>query len=229
VAAAGCRYGAFFNVHIPRQRGDWHKIDLLLRFVEGIGVPTVTRDMRIVLTERECQWAAAQWTALGLPGDVPVVGVMAGGRGGKRHPLHRLVETVGELHAGGRRVAVFVGPEDRALLDGLRRQLPEGVTVIPPFAVREFAALLARCAVIVTPDSGPMHLAVALGVPTVAVLQSVASLWYRPRGEQHHVLYNERGVPTAAVVEAVETVLARLIETVLAPARRQPASHAARR
>ncbi|WP_424779336.1 glycosyltransferase family 9 protein, partial [Onishia taeanensis] len=41
----------------------------------------------------------------------------------------------------------------------------------PPQPLRDFAALVARSGVLISPDSGPLHLAAALEVPTIALMQ----------------------------------------------------------
>ncbi|HUR26849.1 MAG TPA: glycosyltransferase family 9 protein, partial [Planctomycetota bacterium] len=50
-------------------------------------------------------------------------------------------------------------------------------------------ALLARCAVFVTNDSGPMHLAAALGTPTVGLFGPETPLLYGPLGARVKALY----------------------------------------
>ncbi len=207
VAAADSRYRAFFNVHVPRSPNADHKVDLLPSVLQGIGIPPVTRDMSVALTEAERQQAKDRWEGLGFPNDVAVVGIIVGGRGTKRLSRSDLFETVARLLKRAARVALLVGPEEREMVGVLREAMPS-TTVVPPLELRDFAALLARFAVVVTADTGPMHLAVALGVPTVAILQSKASRFYRPLGPQHRVLYDERGVRPAAVAAAVEGLLA---------------------
>ena len=208
VAAASSRYRAAFNVLVPRPTGHRHKIDLLLGVLEDIGIPPVTRDMKVALTEEERRQATRQWAALGLPDAQAVVGVMVGGRGGKRLPMQHLVETVAGIRQRAH-VALLVGPEEQELIGTLRQAMPEEVTIIPPLPLREFAALLARFALVVTADTGPMHLAVAVGVPTVALLRSEASLRYRPLGARHRVLYDEQVVAPNAVIAAVDAILRR--------------------
>ncbi len=207
VAAASSRYRAAFNVLVPRRTGDHHKIDLLLGVLEDIGIPPVTRDMKVVLSEGERLQATRQWEAFGLPDTKAVVGILVGGRGNKRLPMDHLVETVVRLRQRAAHVALLVGPEERDLVGTLRQSMPEGVTIILPLPLRDFAALLARFALVVTADTGPMHLAVALGVPTVALLRSEASLRYRPRGARHRVLYDEHGIAPDAVIAAVDSIL----------------------
>jgi len=58
-------------------------------------------------------------------------------------------------------------------------------------SVRESAALLTRARVYVGHDSGPMHLAAAVGTPCVAVFSSrnLPGEWF-PNGDRHRVVYH---------------------------------------
>ena len=58
------------------------------------------------------------------------------------------------------------------LVDRARSAFPPGVPVVDVVggeSLIELAALLARCTMYVTGDTGPMHLAAAVGTPVVAV------------------------------------------------------------
>jgi ADP-heptose:LPS heptosyltransferase len=77
---------------------------------------------------------------------------------------------------------------------------------------------VARCAVFVSGDSGPMHLAAAVGVPTVAIFSTLQSRHYRPRGARHRSLFNELGVALEPVVAAVAAVLAGVDAPAVSPA-----------
>jgi len=53
----------------------------------------------------------------------------------------------------------------------------------------ELAAIMARCRLVLGVDSGPLHLAVALGVPTVHLFGPVDSRAFGPWGDPaHHIV-----------------------------------------
>ena len=66
-------------------------------------------------------------------------------------------------------VVVAGSPGERALCAAVASQCPGAVDLCGKTSLTELAALLKRAAVVVTNDSGPMHLAVALGRPVVGV------------------------------------------------------------
>lgn len=82
-----------------------------------------------------------------------------------------------ELAASGLDVVVAWGPgeEDRA-----RRVVDNagaGVSLAPPTSILDLAALLGEATLVIGGDTGPVHLAASLGIPTVAVF--LASDWRR--------------------------------------------------
>lgn len=72
----------------------------------------------------------------------------------------------GELRAG---VYLLWGPGERELAERVRSLMREDATIIPPMGLKSLAALIARCDAFIGGDSGPLHLASALGVPVVGI------------------------------------------------------------
>ena len=65
--------------------------------------------------------------------------------------------------------------------------------------LRQLAALISECDAFITNDSGPMHMASALYVPTVAIFGSTDSVATGPFGEGHKIV--SRGLPCAPCLE----------------------------
>jgi ADP-heptose:LPS heptosyltransferase len=103
------------------------------------------------------------WRSWGL--DAESVALFLGARAEKRLPAEWFLELCGHLRAAGRRVALMGGPAERERLKGLA--IPKGVVVAPELPLREFAAAVVNARAVLTADTGPMHLCVAAGVPTV--------------------------------------------------------------
>ena len=86
--------------------------------------------------------------------------------GTKRWPYYP--ELAGELAADARVVVVGSGA-DKALADAIVAAAPHAIDATGRLSLLASAELLGRCAVLVTNDSAPMHLASAMGTPTVAI------------------------------------------------------------
>jgi len=123
------------------------------------------------LTDPERAEGKALWDSWGLGGDS--VAIFVGARAEKRWPLENFLGLAGRIGAAGRRCVLFGGPAEKALVEGLG--LPAGSFLAPSLPLRRFASALAQARAVVTADTGPMHLAVALGVPTVELFLGSAT------------------------------------------------------
>lgn len=105
----------------------------------------------------------ASWASWGL--DAQTVALFLGARAEKRLDPSWFVDLAARVAASGRKVALLGGPAERRLMSGLA--LPAGVNLAPPLPLRRFAAAVAAARAVVSADTGPMHLAVAVGTPTL--------------------------------------------------------------
>jgi ADP-heptose:LPS heptosyltransferase len=75
------------------------------------------------------------------------------------------------------------GPGEEELVLGVRARMNASSTMAPAAGWQELAAILERCALLVSNDSGPKHVAVALGVPTVTIFGPThPGAWQPPSG-----------------------------------------------
>lgn len=99
----------------------------------------------------------------------PVVLLSPGaGWGAKRWPAERYGAVAAELSAQGSLVLVNAGPEERALAAEVVRA-SGGVALAPEFTLERLIALTRRISLLVAGDTGPLHLACALGKPVVGI------------------------------------------------------------
>jgi heptosyltransferase-2 len=89
-------------------------------------------------------------------------------------------------------VAMFGSPDERELCETIARMLRDRRVPVHNFAgettLREYIDLAAACRVYLTNDSGPMHIASALGVPTVAVFGATDHVATGPTGPLARVI-----------------------------------------
>ena len=150
----------------PRPAG--HIQDQFLEFLDAIGVPRGEPEWGLRPTDAERRWAAEQLHDARRP----VVGfVVATSKPPKNWPAAKYAELavrLQELHGAS---IVLLGdtspPETRAaetILD---------ITGLPLSALgcglRNTLALLEACDVVVSPDTGPFHMCVAMNVPAVGL------------------------------------------------------------
>lgn len=122
----------------------------------------------------------------------PLVGLFPGaGHPSRRWPLEQFASLADFLIRNDQvRVLVFVGPEEQGFLKDIRRQFPPSVVILAQLTIPQLAAAQARLAAFVSNDTGPMHIASAVGTPVVLLLDKRAPESYLPQGERHRIIYN---------------------------------------
>lgn len=108
----------------------------------------------------------------------------------KEWPTSHWAELCRRASAAGLELVVCsgVGHREQALLAEFRRQMPAAAVLpaLPDLAT--FLAVLKRARLFITGDTGPLHLAAGLGVPTIALFGPSSPERWAPLGERHHVL-----------------------------------------
>ena len=115
--------------------------------------------------------AARQLAALGLGRDRPLVAMAPGAaHATKRWPAEHWVELARRITATGADVAVLGGPDDAKL--GRRIAELAGANVASlagPLGLQETGAVIRRAEVLISGDTGVMHMATGVGTPVVAL------------------------------------------------------------
>ena len=201
---------------VRRDLSGSRRVDDWLALLEPFGGPVPAGAPTLTLDDSERGWAAEFLRARGVGPSDELIGIHPGASlPEKRWPLARFAEVARVLSGSpGTRVLWFVDP---AGYGASGESVPGVITVAAD--LRRLMALLARCRLLVCNDSGPMHLAAALGVPCVAVFGPGISRWFSPLGEGHQLVsatprpdrFQESaaahgGIDTVAIGEVLEAI-----------------------
>lgn len=127
---------------------------------------------------------AALLARLGIDG--PVAGISPGAAFGsaKRWPAERFAEVARGLP----RALLFGSKAESELCERIAAGVPGAVNLAGKTTLREFIDLASVCRLFLTNDSGAMHLASALGVPTVTVFGATDDTTTGPTGPLARVI-----------------------------------------
>jgi len=174
-----------------------HDVERNLSLVEALGVDADVcgRRLRVESTTDARQTVARTFAELGIRDDRMIVGVNPGSTWATKRWT---VDGYAELCTALRRrhdaqIVLFGGPEDRDIVETiLERTGGSAASLVGHIGLKELAAAIERCRVFVTNDSGPMHVAVARGVPVVAVFcATTPSLGFYPYSSRAVVVEKE--------------------------------------
>ena len=203
--------GLFTTVKVWPPPEAVHVVDQYLTLLEPLGIrrPAVTFALQADAgAEARMDGALA---AAGLkPRDRLVVLNPGAGRPAKRWPVERFRDLARRLtSAMGASVLVVWGPDEQEVA---RQIAGDGIALAPPTDLHELIAVLRRASVVVAGDTGPLHIAAALGVPCVGLYGPTSARRNGPYGAGHRALQSADGtmtaIDTAAVGDAVAALLA---------------------
>ncbi len=151
-----------------------------------------SNEIRLELADSERKWAAEQLRNLGLGGKRFLIGISPGAAfgGAKRWLPDRYAMLADRLiDALSADVLIFGSHAEAPLAEVVARGMEHTpVLVAGRTSLREFMALLARCHLAITNDSGSMHLAAGLQLPLLAIFGSTNASATGPIGRQVRVV-----------------------------------------
>lgn len=169
-----------------------HIVDRYLGLLKPLGINTLDSRMMLVIPENSRRLAEKFLAAVGiLLSDRFVVLVPGTTWPSKNWPAELFAKVACRLHKDFK--IVLCGGKSEIKL-GREIQTKAGVVLINAIdktSMLELAAILERAAVVVSGDTGPLYIAAALGVPTVALFGPTDPEIYAPRGPQHAILFHK--------------------------------------
>ena len=135
--------------------------------LSALGIPLTDARPTLSVDPADQEWVDALLEALRLSGKRVIAVSPGSSRRVARWGVDRFRETVARLSRHGAVVAVGTAGE-RSLADALGKGV---INLAGRTTVGRLAALLRRCALLVSNDSGPLHMASALGTPVVGIFR----------------------------------------------------------
>jgi lipopolysaccharide heptosyltransferase I len=180
----------FLNQWVPAVSMEMHALDRGLALLEALGIPRppVVYDFPILPENESAATGLLHQTAPITDGPLVVIHVMTRWPT-KQWPDEHFGAVADALMGQGIRVAFSGGPGDGAVLD----RILQGMKEVPMRLdgrtdLKTLAAVYRRAQLVLTTDTGPMHIAVAVGTPVVAIFGPTAPWRTGPHGAGHTVL-----------------------------------------
>jgi heptosyltransferase I len=196
---------ANFNPKPPVDRNDpdQHLIDRYLDVLVPLGVKDSPRVPRLTTRAEDDRTIDAILRKFKAETGSPLVGLFPGaGHPGRCWPLEQFAELADFLIRNDAvRPVIFVGPEERHLIQRMRALFPNPCIILEKLSIPQLAAAQARLAVFVSNDTGPVHIAAAVGTPIVVLIDLPRPHAYVPTGASQRLIFSES--VTAIEVEQV--------------------------
>ncbi|MFB3895973.1 MAG: glycosyltransferase family 9 protein [bacterium] len=186
--------GAYWLTQVVPLREIKHRVQFHLDILRELNIPVADDTPKIYLTEEEKQQATAKLESLGInPGRDMIIGIHPGAR----MPLKRwdpkkyseLIYRIAKSNLG--KIILFTSLESTVSDKGFQTKEYENPPgLMNDLTLRELAAVLSYCKVLVCNDSAPMHIAAAVGTKCIAIFGPSKSNETGPYGAGHRVIEN---------------------------------------
>ena len=191
-----------------------------------LGMEIERKDTQLPLSGEDEKFAEDFFDSCGIKEGDLVIGVAPGGGAsfGSEKKKFKLWSTEkfallieGIYNSLNAKVVVFWGPEEEDLVDKILGSLKKTPIVIPETSIRQMAAIMKRCNLIVANDGGPLFIAVSQGVKTVSIFGPTDEKVYGPYppARNHAIVtkdlacrpcYSEFKVPECKTIQCLEEI-----------------------
>jgi heptosyltransferase-2 len=162
----------------PRTPAHAHQSHEYLHLAAALGANPELVSPQLIVTAEEVEAVKKEFGLVDAIYKHPFFGINAGAEYGpaKRWPAEKFIATALSIR---QKVAcnwiIFGGQGDKQIADQIEQGIDSSVfNLAGKTSLRELMAALKLCRVLVTNDSGPMHLAAALNVPVIAIFGSTS-------------------------------------------------------
>src|ERR1051325_4309773 len=203
---------ANFKPRPVREVETTHLVDRYLDVLKPLGIESVSREPALRTSPTEDAAVEALLKKEKAQTRELLVGVFPGaGSSTRLWPLERFVEVADHLIRNDNvRVIVFAGPEERDLVPQMRKMFPAGTIFFDRLTIAQLVSAQARLTVFISNDTGPAHIAAAVGTPVVMIMDRPDPHSFTPAGEANRLIFGPTitEIPVARVYRAAHELIA---------------------
>ncbi len=173
-----CEYSALHNLNILAP--------LELRIEDTSPELTVTKEKERI--------AADILRRQKVPLERPIIAIHPFSRWGyKEWPIGNYIELINDIGSRYGVSIVITGPDDERdrAAEIVKGSKIDVYSLAGKTSIAELVAVLKRCSLLIGIDSAAVHIAAAVGIPTVTIFGPSSPVNWAPRGKQHCVIYKD--------------------------------------
>lgn len=182
----------FYSRRVPVPESEMHAVDRYLLVAEAVGaVKADPPEFRFRIPQADYDEVDRLLSRFGVTSGTSWVAMNVSARWQtKRWPSASFAEVADRLQQEGWGAVVMIGsPDDRADVAAvIEKMKAPAINLAGASTVGLLPALLSKASLLITNDSGPMHIAAAAGTPVVALFGPTSAVRTGPYGVGHQVL-----------------------------------------
>jgi len=158
-------------INVPDMYERWYD-DIMLEFArQKFGIHAALNDYlpHISIEKKHMDEAVEFLAAQGLHDGIPALVNLSAGQPRKRWSEEKYLKLIALLKKSCMGIILSSSPEDEDKAESILLHAGNGVCRFRSTNIRGLAAIIARCAFVITPDTSVIHVASAMGTPVVAM------------------------------------------------------------
>jgi ADP-heptose:LPS heptosyltransferase len=188
--------GTFMNILVPLPPENTPMAEAMQGIIEQI-LPGIRKYQTVFYVGDQERIFAGEWLKERkiVENDSFTV-IHPGGKGKKRWSEHNFAGLIDLIAATGERIVVIGGKAEKETIRSLRIHSNARFEVLEKATIGQMAALIERASIFISGDTGPMHVAEALGKPTVAIFLASDAQVFGHQGKRSRVVTGKDGAVT---------------------------------
>ncbi|MEO8399612.1 MAG: glycosyltransferase family 9 protein [Ignavibacteriaceae bacterium] len=173
-----------YNILASSERGDHHSAEHNLELLKAIDVPIISKKIHFYVNDKDYKFGK-DFIQNNFSKDERIIGIIpAGGWPSKRCDASKWVEICREINEKYKMTFLILwGPGDEKDANYIKEHLNSKAILAPKTNLNEMTGLIKNCDLVIANDSGPMHIAAALNIPTLGI--------FGPTNPEHHGPYSQ--------------------------------------
>jgi len=183
-----------------KQLGQKHELEYNLDLLRYLGIEPQDKNPFMPIRADSERWAGEILEQEGVRKNDKLLALHPGAScPSKIWPYQRFAEAADRLVKNyGFKVVILAGPKDVTLAEGLLKQIKsEAINLAGKTSVSQLASVLKRCRLFISNDSGPVHIAWAVGTPVISIFgraqEGLSPKRWGPLGLKDIILHKKVG------------------------------------
>jgi len=189
--------GVFYDRPLDFPEFETHMVDLMVNTLYPLPIASPVNSVRLPVKREDVHGIYERLPWVRSAGNRPLVGLHPGGHHPtQRWPVDYYADLADRLIATGRvEVVLCGGSQDQPLIEEMGDRMT-GIPHVAPhtLSLRALAALFSTFDLFVCNNSGPLHLACAVGTRTISFMGPTRAVPWWPAGEEH-VVFRQSELP----------------------------------
>ena len=179
--------GFVYNLKVPAETAQsLHQVQRHIRFLKALGVNSESTEVFFGLGEDDIGFADTFFGETFETGQ-RVIGISPGGNWSSRKCDPVKLAEIGDaiLDTYNVQLLLIWGPGERDEVNEIISRMKNAAVLSPPTDIRQMGAVISRCSLLISNNSGPMHISAAVGTPVLSLEGPVNPARQGPYGKAH--------------------------------------------